>query len=167
MSKPLRIAFGHKARVGKDTACNYLKNKYGGTILHFSDALYDIMNYAQKKCNFPEEKDPKFLQYIGTDWARSKNNNVWIDLTLQNLKDNENYFIGDVRFPNEIEALREHGFKCIKIVRPNRPIDRDTSHISEKALIDYSDWDYFMSNDRDIESFEMNIDDLVTNKLSL
>ena len=36
----LRIAFGCQARVGKDTACNYLREKYGGSVHHFSDPLY-------------------------------------------------------------------------------------------------------------------------------
>ena len=35
------IGIGHKARQGKDTAGDFLKNKYGLILIHFADILYD------------------------------------------------------------------------------------------------------------------------------
>ena len=35
------IGIGNKARQGKDTAGEFLKEKYGFRLIHFADALYD------------------------------------------------------------------------------------------------------------------------------
>ncbi|MFC1561803.1 hypothetical protein ACFL6I_14985 [candidate division KSB1 bacterium] len=40
-SERVIIGIGHKARQGKDTAADYLSEKYGCRIIHFADALYD------------------------------------------------------------------------------------------------------------------------------
>ncbi len=105
---PLRFAFGYQARVGKDTAANYLKSLHGGTILSFAQAIYDIMYFAQRTCGFKEEKDRHFLQYIGTQWAREKEPDVWLNVVLrkiESLPKDEPIYITDVRFPNEFDAL--------------------------------------------------------------
>ena len=125
--KPLRIAFGCQARVGKDTACEYLQKRYGGVIYHFSDPLYQIMHYSQDVCGFPRQKDVKFLQWIGTEWARAQKDTVWVDHTLNKVPVDQNCFIGDVRFRNEARALADAGFLCVRIIRSDRPIDRNAA----------------------------------------
>ena len=74
----LRLAFGCKAGVGKSTAVDYLMQKHGGVELSFAKPLKNILLYAQQTCGFKENKDRGFLQWVGTDWARSKDENVWI-----------------------------------------------------------------------------------------
>ena len=150
---PQRIAFAAKARSGKDTAAEYLQKRLGGRILHFSDPLKDIMHYAQTVCKFPHDKDVEFLQWIGTDWARKHRDSVWVDLLIDRVPKTENCYVADVRFPNELEALKQHGFKIVHIVRHDRPIDRNTKHESENALSGFTDWDYTIHNDGTIESF--------------
>lgn len=147
----LRLAFGHQARVGKDTLAALLKEKYGGKILHFSDKLYEILYFAQNTCGFPQAKDTKFLQWVGTEWGRNQDSDVWVKATLKNLQTEANYFVADLRFPNEAKALKEDGFTLIKIVRSDRPIDRDTGHISETALSNYEGWDFVLENNGSIE----------------
>ena len=85
----MKIAFGGKMGTGKDTCVNYLIKKYGGVKISFSDSIYDILYYAQNVCGFKKEKDRKFLQWIGTEWAREKNPNIWIELTLKNYPKND------------------------------------------------------------------------------
>src|SRR6188768_1151480 len=96
-NESLKLSFGYQSRVGKDTVCNYLKEKYGGTILHFSDPLYKIMYYAQDCCGFENVKDPSFLQYIGT-WARNKDPQVWVNMLEEKLLNTTNVYVADVRF---------------------------------------------------------------------
>jgi hypothetical protein len=86
----VKIAFGYKRRVGKDTSCDCLVEKYGGIKLSFAEPLYKILNFAQDMCHFNKTKDRKFLQFIGTEWARTINNNVWVDLLIEQL-DNSNW----------------------------------------------------------------------------
>ena len=42
----MKIAFGYKMGVGKDTACQYLRSKYKGQIIGFADTLYNILHHT-------------------------------------------------------------------------------------------------------------------------
>lgn len=148
----LRIAFGCQSRVGKDSVCEFLADTFGGKVYHFSDELYSILYYAQQVCGFEKEKDVKFLQWIGTEWARSIDENVWVNALMNKLPDNQNCFIADLRFRNELTELRRAGYKCVRIVRDDRPIDRDVTHKSEVDLIDYDGWDAIVHNDSTLEN---------------
>jgi len=160
----MKIAFGCQSRIGKDTACEYLKNKYGGTVLAFSDPLYHIMNYSQSYLNFPVEKDTKFLQWIGTEWARQKDPNVWVKLLTAKINDSDNFFVSDVRFLNEFQALKNLGFTTIRIIRPDRPIDRDQFHSSETELISSVEWDHVIINDGTLDKLFLDIDAIINLK---
>ena len=158
--------------VGKDAACSHLINKYGGKHLSFAMPLYDIQRYAQQKCGFLEEKDRQFLQYIGTDWARNKDPDVWVRLALQDHVQDENIFLSDLRFKNEFYALKKAGWFCVKIVRPqeenevqNRNGTGRNNHESETSLdsIDDKEWNYIIHNDKSIQDFYNKLDYLYLN----
>jgi hypothetical protein len=158
----MKIAFGYKMGVGKDEACSYLQKKYGGHIISFAQPLYSIQTYAQKICGFPIEKDRKLLQFIGTEWARKKDPDVWIRLALQNMPKNENIFLSDLRFPNELEYLKKEGWVCIKIKRSlqhNRKGTGSISHESETLLDNIldSEWDFVLDNNKNLTEFHMNL----------
>jgi hypothetical protein len=61
-----RFGFGFEARVGKDTAVEYLIKKHGGVRISFASPIYDILEYAQNVCGFEKVKDREFLQQIRT-----------------------------------------------------------------------------------------------------
>lgn len=167
----MKIAFGYKMGVGKDEAVSYLVQKYGGTKISFSKPLYDIMYYVQDKCGFPREKDRKFLQYIGTEWARSKDRDIWVNLLLKKeYSDNQNYYITDLRFPNEYQALKNSGWTCVKIIRSHQEERKGTgshSHTSETALdkVYDNEWDYIIDNTGSLNAFYTKLDNLV-NKIN-
>lgn len=174
--KCLKVAFGYQARVGKDTAAEYLKNKHGGVTLSFAAALYDIMNYAQGVCNFQKEKDRQFLQYIGSEWARTKEPDVWVNIVvnkIKNLIQNDpgvNIYITDVRFPNEFDALEKLGFILVNLRRDdvsrmkndNSLLNHEVAlHISETALIPYTQqgkWHFTIQNSGTKEEFYSKLD---------
>lgn len=157
----LKIAFGCQARTGKDTCCEYLQKRYGGQILRFSGSLYEILHHAQEVCGFEKEKDTKFLQWIGTEWAREKDPNVWVRSTLKKIDRDSNTFIADLRFENEARALKMEGFILVKVLREDRPIDRDTAHQSEIDLLDYPGWDYTIHNNGSLEELYMEVEKIV------
>lgn len=165
----MKIAFGYKAGSGKDLCAKYLTRKYGGCKIAFSDPLYDILNYAQNICRFKNEKDRKFLQFIGTDWARSIDNNVWINILLQNSNNLENVYCSDVRFINEFEELRKNGWTLIKLDRTyvdNKRIGTGSSkHISENQLDSYDNykWDYVVENNSTIKELYCKLDIIINN----
>lgn len=166
----MKIAFGYNMRVGKDTAVEYLINKLNGKRISFSEPLYDILHYAQNKCNFPIQKDRQFLQYVGTEWARKIDPNVWINILLKNTYNtDENLFISDLRFPNEFEALKQNQWICVKITRPNNNniSEEHTNHISETSLNNILDenWDFVINNDTNLIDFYKKLDVLINNIL--
>lgn len=70
-----------------------------------------------------------------------------------------NWIITDVRFPNEVKAIKDRGGIVIRVDRytGNILIDNDThaitdwQHPSETVLDTYEDWDYVIYNDGTIE----------------
>lgn len=167
------LAFGYQARVGKDTAAAYLKTKNGGIILSFAKAIYDIMDFAQDTCGFQREKDRHFLQYIGTQWARQKDPDVWLNVVLRKIHDLQEkdsslpIYITDLRFPNEFDALKTLGFTMINMRRDKDRADfgnGSTLHESETALIPYTlegKWDITINNDGTLDELYSKLDFLM------
>lgn len=157
----MKIAFGHQARIGKDTACDYLSKKYGGNIYSFSSPLYQILYHAQDVCGFPHKKDTQFLQFIGNEWGRKNNPDVWVDALIKSLDFKSNCFISDLRYPNEAKKLKDNGFLLVKIIKNDRIIDRDPNHESEIALKDYDSWDFIIENNEDLEKFYEKLEEVI------
>jgi hypothetical protein len=164
-SLQIKIAFGYKMGVGKDEACSYLTNKYGGEKISFATPIYDIQRYAQLRCGFSNEKDRQFLQYIGTEWARKKDPDVWIRLAINDSPKEGNVFLSDLRFQNEFHSLKKEGWFCVKIDRSLVDIEERKGtgtifHESETSLdsLKESDWDYIIQNNETIENFYKSLD---------
>lgn len=107
------------------------------------------------------------LQYVGTDLFRNQfHPNTWVNATFADYKkispevkgnmsvhelfrpDYPQWIISDVRFPNELKAIKDRGGICIRVSRP--PIEPDP-HISESALDDSDDFDYMIINSGTID----------------
>ena len=168
MSEPIRkVAFGYRMGVGKDTAADYLQNVLGGKRMSFAEPIYDILHYAQDRCGIPRCKDRQFLQYVGTNWGRKQNKNMWIDLVLKNTPENEYVFLSDLRFPNELKALRENGWYCVKLVRDHDTAREGTgssTHSSETALdsVPNSQWNAVIYNNGSLTEFLFQLDGLIS-----
>ena len=168
----MKIAFGYKAGSGKDTCVDYLIKKHGGKKIAFSEPLYDILNYAQNICGFEHTKDRKFLQFIGTEWGRETNPNIWVELALKKCcNTSNNFYCSDVRFLNEFEALRNNGWTLIKLVRDEdilRIGNGNTNHVSETQLDLLPDgkWDYIIDNNGTLEDLYVKLDKIVSYNIS-
>ena len=163
----LLIAFGGKMGSGKDTAVSYMISEYGGLRHSFAKPLYAIQEYTQRRCGFTLQKDRQFLQYIGTEWARKKDPNVWVKIALREVPKTGNVFLSDLRFPNEFQALKKAGWICVKINRVHllgREGSGDPRHSSEIALdeIPDKDWDLIIDNNEDLTSFYAKVDKIVS-----
>lgn len=104
------------------------------------------------------------LQIVGTELLREGfNKNVHVASTMANIKDKDNVIITDMRFPNEMEAVKKRGGITIRVNRPceicggsgyhkmSCPVSKSGEHYSETAL-DKSEFDYVVDNDSDIQS---------------
>lgn len=175
----MRLAFCGKQRAGKDTAAEFLAKVYGGTIYKFADPLYEMMHSIYEIAGLPHgsnTKDRTLLQLLGTDWGRKTiDPDIWMNIMDRRLTDQsrihdtmkehsifqdyneDNIFITDARFSNEIELLKKHGFKIyyIDATEENR-ISRgavNLTHASETALDNYSSYDYIIDNNDKIQKF--------------
>ena len=138
--------------------------------------------------SFIEKLTPReLLQIIGTDCIRDKvHPNAWVNalFAAYKLKDGDisnspyssnkmnnalkalkssypNWVITDMRFPNELEAVKSRGGITIRVNRPYDSLNQDSlfslqkqqetnNHPSETAL-DSATFDFVISNDKDIE----------------
>ena len=104
----------------------YIKGDFGGEKLKASNAPVLRSGHLTAR---------DVMQIFGTDICRDMfHDNIWVDATLQRIKkDNvEVAIIADVRFPSEIEAIKnqpKHRF-----IRLNKNIDSPDTHSSETSL---------------------------------
>lgn len=88
------------------------------------------------------------LQQLGTECGRDIiHNNIWVNATMSEYKDTENWMITDCRFPNEAEAVHTEGGITIRV---NRPIQERFPELWEEyignseALKKYGDEEDFL-----------------------
>lgn len=156
----MKIAISGKARSGKDTIAKMIQEKYPEyTIIHFSDKLYELMWNDQQELGFPITKDRNYLQFIGTEWARAKDPNIWIKCLMKKVNElKDNIIVADVRFKNELEALKNDGFTLIRVNRSKSDMtEEQKNHLSEIDLDDYTEWDHIIDNNDTLEKLQMDI----------
>ena len=94
------------------------------------------------------------LQLIGTDLFRNQlHPNTWVNASFANYLNNA-WIFTDVRFPNELEAIKKRNGITIRInrglVERTGKMIQEPEHISETAL-DNAKFDYVIENDGTIE----------------
>lgn len=135
---------------GKDTAADYLVNSHGFRRDSFANTLKDAVScvfgwdrtmlegrtaasrewrdqvdtWWAQRLDIPHLTPRWVLQYWGTDVLRKGfNDDIWI-AALENKmrKTTDNIVISDVRFPNEIRAIRNAGGRVFRIKRGADPV---------------------------------------------
>lgn len=88
---------------------------------------------------FGKPFSPRYaLQLMGTEAGRNVfHRDVWVLSLIRRTDPNKNYVLADVRFPNEIDMIREHGGKVIRVRRGAEPNWYDTA----EAYNVTTDWD--------------------------
>jgi len=165
----LKLAFGYKMGVGKDTAVEYCISKYNGKQVSFASSIYKIMYELQTELGIKRQKDREFLQFIGS-WARKYNENIWVEKALISTSNTENLFLSDLRYKNEFNALKQNGWICVKIIRTNVSENRtgtgSSNHTSELELdqIPDSQWDFIIINNGSLENFYNELDRIINSQ---
>ena len=114
------------------------------------------------------------LQKLGTEAMRNGlHENVWVNALFADYGANTvaigtnefnitetdelpNWIITDCRFPNELEAVKTHKGITIKVIRDSGNTI-GTTHASETALDDYTEWDYVVDNNGSIEDLKTQV----------
>lgn len=134
---------------GKDTAADYLVNFHGFRRDSFANTLKDAVanvfgwdrtllegrtkearewreqvdTWWAERLNMPKLTPRWVLQYWGTDVLRNAfHDDIWI-ASLENKmrKTSDNIVISDVRFPNEIKAIKNAGGIVVRVKRGDDP----------------------------------------------
>jgi hypothetical protein len=175
------IGLSGYARSGKDSAAAILVDECGFTRVAFADVLrdmayaidpyvqlhnqdsfgrlstiIDIYGWDRAKTAFPDVR--RFLQRLGTEGGRDiLGENIWVDTAFARAP-SDKLVITDLRFPNEVDAVKARGGTTARIHRPG--VAAPNNHASEHSL-DGISFDYNINNDGSLEDFRMKILELV------
>lgn len=149
-------------------------------------------DYSFNKSHYIEHKLTvrQLLQRIGTEAIREQiHPNVWVNALFadykpigDNLLEGEvrkvreddliypNWIITDMRFPNEVKAVKDRGGITIRVNRPLKYTDDIVrasgmtmslkAHPSETFLDSYKDWDYVIDNDGDLNELLIKVKEI-------
>ena len=191
---------------GKGTCADYLVNKHGFVKESFANSVKDAVSVVfgwdrqllegdtDYSRGWRERADPWWsnrfgyeftprsaLQLMGTEAGRDVfDENIWVYSMFRRMDYSKNYVIADVRFPNEIQKIKEDGGMIIRVKKGpdpiwylpamdvNRKLDLNVMaenfpqvHYSEWAWIGSEGIDYTINNDGSIEDLENEIEKLL------
>ncbi len=154
-----------KARSGKDTLADFIINHLENKKPCKVQIGQYIKYYAMKYFGWDGEEETKprdLLIHLGTDIIRNKiDQNFYINRLVQDLEVlsyfYDTFIVSDVRFPVEIEKVKEKydNVVTIKIERDSEELNESQKkNITETALDDYNNYDYFINNNGTLEELE-------------
>lgn len=170
------IAFGHTARVGKDTSADYLVNTYFFLKDSFAYSLKEgigkgVFGFTDEQLELTKEIPDDFwgmsprqaLQLAGTEGGRNVfGQDLWVKTLQRRVQQHptRNYAISDVRFKNEADAIKAMGGIVIKINRDTA--GTKSKHSSETELDNYTAWDVELDNNGDKNHLYAQLDNIVS-----
>ena len=183
--KPLIFVVSGKARAGKDTTCEFIRNyaklkNLQSTNLQFSSY---IKMYAKTIVNWDGNDDTKprtLLQELGTDVIRKNIDELFfVNRIIGDIKVYSYYLdiitISDTRLPIEIDSLKKEfdNVVSINIERPGYESSlniAEKNHVTETALDNYHNFDYVIINDGTLDELNTKakkiLDEVIDNEKS-
>lgn len=176
------IAVSGKIGSGKNTVCDIISNHFANTkVLAFADDLkkfVSIITNLPLELMYTEEGKNTYvpsynmsvgemLQKIGTDALRTHfDTDIWVKSLFNKIQENDTILIPDLRFKNEAQYSKQKGAILIRIngdpLGHNKNSKRNTNHISETDLDDWTDWDYIIDNNSSLKDLEHKVYDILS-----
>lgn len=172
MKNPKIFIVSGKARNGKDTTCNMIREYYEDKGLKTINLQYSsyIKEYAKKISDWDgseETKPRELLQYLGTEIIREKiDYNFFVNRIIDDIKVYSFFFdiitISDARAKVEIDKVRDSfsNVKAIKVIRTNfydGLTCEQRKHFTETDLDDYENYDYILENDSTLDDLNKKV----------
>lgn len=175
---PVIIGFAGLIGAGKTTAALHLVGRHGFERVRFAGPLRAMLralglsarelegDLKERPSRLLGGKTPRYaLQSLGTEWGRDCiDPDLWVRAWAAAIEGKPRVVVDDVRFANEVAAIRGLGGRIVRIARP-RPIAILTDchalaktahlHISERAL---PRCDVDVANDGSLEAFLAAVD---------
>ena len=161
-AKILEVLYANPDISYEDFANKRYKNFADIQIVHFADSLKEtaqvLFRIGEWETNTQEGKKTtinwigktvrELLQGIGQGLRDAIDPNLWVKILFANTEDWSNYIIADVRYPNEVYAIKKRNGVLIRIDRKGAGAG---NHSSETALDNYKEWDVHIENNGSIE----------------
>lgn len=161
-AKMLEVLYANPDISYEDFANKRYKNFADIQIVHFADSLKEtaqvLFRISEWETNTQEGKKTtinwigktvrELLQGIGQGLRDAIDFDLWVKILFANTEDWSNYIIADVRYPNEVKAIKERNGILLRIDRKGAGAG---NHSSETALDDYKEWDVHIENNGSIE----------------
>ena len=161
-AKMLEVLYANPDISYEDFANKRYKNFADIQIVHFADTLKEtaqvLFRIGEWETNTQEGKKTtinwigktvrELLQGIGQGLRDAIDPDLWIKILFANTENWSNYIIADVRYPNEIKAIKERNGILLRIDREGAGAG---NHSSETALDNYKEWDVHIENNGSIE----------------
>lgn len=149
------IGIAGAAGSGKDSVAEVLCKQRGFNRVSLADPVKEAcaawFGWSREQLWGPSElrnqPDPAWegltprlaLQQLGTEFGRAMHPDVWVRLALARAAELENCCIPDVRFPNEVAAIRAAGGRVVCVERPAIGTRREVwrQHASEQQALEF------------------------------
>lgn len=173
------VGLGHLSRVGKDSAATYLQHhlqargksvKCVSFAWKLKEVAFDLFEYLGVKRpvyyeNHPEARQVKLPsgKTVVDIWVevgnklREVDDMVWIVNAISH-PDHDYVIIRDVRYDNEVRAIREFGGQVYRVDRPGF-MGLDT--VADNQLRSYQGWDGYLMNDGDLKKLSATCEQVV------
>jgi hypothetical protein len=179
---PPIIGFCGRAGAGKSFAAAYLVRAHGFTRLRFAGPIKAMMialGCTEDEVDGPHKERPSALlggktprqamQLLGTEWGRQLvADDLWIDAWARHadeaLAAGRPIVVDDVRFLNEVTAIRRRGGRIVRVVREGARSSSGATHASETQALPV---DAAIYNPGEPEAFERRLYRMVEDVIRL
>lgn len=161
---PKLFVISGKARSGKNEISKIIEKSYSNKKCITISFGYYIKDYAKRISDWDgseETKPRELLQHLGIELVRNKiDKRLFIDRILQDIEIFSYFYdiiiVSDVRLLDEITILKEKysNSVSIRVVRndyENNLTEEQKNHLTETDLDQYTDFDYIVENDENLE----------------
>lgn len=190
MVNQLKIGISGKARTGKDTVANMLREilcsepdmqRTYALAYPIKQVIKLMFPFVNDECLYgPSEKREDFIdrdKYGNITYrdvlldigklGRKYSPDTWLyllDMDLLSHKEKKLYICSDVRFINEFQFLKRRGFHMIRVLRDDYSRFDDISEIEQDSIPNNA-FDYLIDNNKDISDLQDMVNSIV-NKLT-